>query len=212
MREEVLGRGDESRQYRFRVRLVALFLALALSPPVAPVSAATRARVGARRIPPAARASTRIAVQPIDGRGGAALRTRVAQILRRRGFRVVTSLPAVTGTAQYPGLARDNGITAFVVGGIEERAHRHSVTFLVWTGTDGSVVDRWSVGEAPGRLCGAVSRGFWPRLGRSLIRVKGPSTPTLTPARPMRIDAADDLDEPIVSDSTYFRRRRPVRD
>jgi hypothetical protein len=151
-------------------------------------------------------------VQPIAGAGGPALRAQVAQVLRARGFHVVTSLEAVTGTAQYPGLARDNSITAFVVGGIENRAHSRSVTFLVWTGSDGSVADRWSVAAEPARLCDAVSRGFWPQLGRALLRARGPYTPTLAPARPMRIDASDQQDEPLVSNSNYFRRRRPARD
>jgi hypothetical protein len=153
----------------------------------------------------------RIAVQPIAGANGPALRSQIVQILRVRGFKVVTSLPPVTGTAQYPGLAKENEITAFVVGDVEPRAHSHSVTFLVWTGLDGSVVGRWSVAAAPQQLCGAVSRGFWPRLGRSLTKIRAPFAPKIAPARPMRIDAADDLDEPIVSDS-FYRRRVPVRD
>jgi hypothetical protein len=151
-------------------------------------------------------------VQPIEGPGGPALRAEVARILRGRGFQVVTSLPSVTGTAQYPGIAKDNSISAFVVGGTEGRAHRRSVTFLVWTGSDGSVLDRWSVAAEPDHLCDAVSRGFWPRLARALTRSRGPITPTLAPARPMRIDASDQQDEPLVSNSTYFRRRRPARD
>jgi hypothetical protein len=213
-----LGREDVSRQYRFRVRLFALSLALALALPLesAPAAAAARARAAPRRLAgrmmPLSR--PRIAVQPIDGPGGAALRAQVAQILRGRGFRVVTSLAPVTGTAQYPGLAKDNDITAFVVGGIDGHPRRQSVTFLVWTGSDGSVVDRWSVGApATKELCGAVSRGFWPRLGRSLTRMRRRVPPRLTPARPMRIDAADDQDEPIASDGNgFFHRRLPVRD
>jgi hypothetical protein len=180
---------------------------------VAPASAAARSHAGYRRVArrsgPAVRA--KIAVQPIVGPNGSALRSQVVQILRGRGYRVVTSLAPVTGTAQYPGLAKENEITAFVVGDIEPRAHSHSVTFLVWTGSDGSVVGRWSVAAPPRQLCSAVSRGFWPRLGHSLARVKTPFAPKIAPARPMRIDAADDLDEPIVSDS-FYRRRAPVRD
>jgi hypothetical protein len=223
MREKLLGRNYVSRHYRFRVRLLASSLALALFLSFGPAAtsgfAATRPRMGQRRIahrsPAVPRASTRIAVQPIAGEGGSALRAQVAQLLRSRGFRVDTSLAAVTGTAQYPGLARDNSITAFVVGDIENRTRRRSITFLVWTGSDGSVLDRWSVAAEPGRLGDAVSRGFWPQLGRALTRAKGPrsaSAPVLAPARPMRIDASDELDEPLVSNSNYFRRRRPTRD
>jgi hypothetical protein len=158
---------------------------------------------------------TRVAVQPIEGQVGAALRSRVAQILRARGFRVVTSLASVTGTAQYPGLAKEHGIAAFVVAGIEEHSRSHAVTFLVWTGSDGSVADRWSLRAPPDALPGAVSRGFWPRLGRALARAKAPPSdnfPNLRPARPMRIDASDPQDEPLVSDGNFFRRRLPVRD
>jgi hypothetical protein len=165
---------------------------------------------------PAVVHSRRIAVQPIEGRDGPEVRARVARILRSRGFRVVTSLANVSGTAQYPGLAREHDIAAFVVGGIEERPRRSSITFLVWTGHDGSVKDRWSVGAAPRELPVAVSRGFWPRLGRALASAKPPPLPPgaapLAPARPMRIDAADERDEAIVSDGNFFRRRRPVRD
>jgi hypothetical protein len=151
-------------------------------------------------------------VQPIEGRDGPRLRARVAEILRRRGFRVVTSLAPVSGTAQYPGLAREHDIAAFVVGGIEERRRSKSVTFLVWTGHDGAVRDRWSVAAPPQELPGAVSRGFWPRLGRSLASVKAPPSTRMAPARPMRIDAGDEGDETIVSDGNFFRRRLPVRD
>jgi hypothetical protein len=202
----------------FRVRPFALSLLLALALPSLPLPLApagvawAAARRAPRRRPATVVRSTRIAVQPIEGRDGPRLRARVAEILRHRGFRVVTSLAPVSGTAQYPGLAREHDIAAFVVGGIEERRSRHAVTFLVWTGHDGSVKDRWSVAAPPRELAGAVSRGFWPRLGRSLASVQAPPTKRITPARTMHIDAGDERDEPIVSDGNFFRRRLPVRD
>jgi hypothetical protein len=169
-----------------------------------------------RQSPSGGRSTRIVSVQPFQGPGGAALRSQVAQILRGRGFHVLTEIPAVTGTAQYPGLARDHDVSAFVVGEIEGRAHTQSVTFLIWTGCDGSVADRWSVAAAPSELIGAVSRGFWPRLGRALARARAPSyatrPPPIPPAPPMRIDAGDSQDEPIVSDGDFFgRRRRAVR-
>jgi hypothetical protein len=202
----ILGTGGDSRQYLFCVRLFALSLVLALFLPSPPATARTRrpVRRGAAVVP-----HTRVAVQPIEGAGGPQLRARVARILRGRGFHVVTSLSPVSGTAQYPGLARDNDIAAFVVGGVEEHPRRHSITFLVWNG-DGSVTRRWSVAAPPRQLPGAVARGFWPRLGQSLALARPPGGPPLAPARPMRIDAGDEQDEPIVSDD-LFRRRRPVR-
>jgi hypothetical protein len=141
----------------------------------------------------------RIAVQPIEGPQGPALRASVAQLLRRRGFRVVTSLAPVTGTAQYPGLARDHGIAAFVVADVQPGSRSQAVTFLVWHGSNGSVARRWSVAAPASRLPQAVGRGFWPHLGRALAAARTPSSGNLPPARPMRIDASDPHDEAIVS-------------
>jgi hypothetical protein len=212
-----LGLYPVSGQYRFRVRLFALGLAISLVSAVAARGRADEARGRTRRMvrqaPSPVRSARIVSVQPFAGPGGPALRSQVAQILRARGFRVVTEIPAVTGTAQYPGLARDHDVSAFVVGEIEGRVHTQSVTFLIWTGCDGSVADRWSIAAAPGELLGAVSRGFWPRLGRALARAKAPSIAVrrpapIPPAPPMRIDAGDSQDEPIVSDGDFSGRRR----
>jgi hypothetical protein len=206
----------------FRVRHFASLLALALATILAVAASPARAasaRQHRGRVPRRAAAvvrGTAVAVQPIEGEGGPVLRSRIAQILRRRGFRVITELDAVTGTAQYPGIARDNDIAAFVVGGLEDHRHSQSVTFLIWNGRDGSVARRWSVAAAPHRLPSAVARGFWPRLGRTLAMARPPSadltSPGIAPARPMRIDAADGRDDAIVSDGNFFRRRLPIRD
>jgi hypothetical protein len=152
-------------------------------------------------------------VQPIAtlGTTGPELRTQLVRILRGRGFRVLTSLPAVSGTAQYPVLAKDHEIAAFVVAEVEERASIDVVRFLVWQGSDGTVVGRWSVTAAPKRLAGAVSKGFWPQLKRALAGAQPPPTLRLAPAKPMRIDAGSDLDEPIVTDSDLVRRVRKTQ-
>jgi hypothetical protein len=156
---------------------------------------------------------TRIAVQPIasEGATGPALRAHVARILRGRGFRVVTALPAVSGTAQYPGLAHENHIAAFVVSEVQERPTTTSVTFLVWQGLDGNVVGRWSVSAPAKRLASAVSKGFWPQLGRALAGAQPPPSKELPPAKPMRIDASSEYDEPVVSDSDLVQRVRKTQ-
>jgi hypothetical protein len=159
-----------------------------------------------------------VAVQPIGGPSGPALRERVARLLRGHGFRVVTDLPAVTGTAQYPGIARDTGIAAFVYGGFEAHARTQAVTFLVWS-AEGSVVGRWSVRATPAELRNAVGGGFWPHLGRALALARTPPSskvPRLPPAPTKRIDASDELDEPIVSEGLggfrpVLHRRRLAR-
>jgi hypothetical protein len=50
-------------------------------------------------------AAPRVAVQPFGGPETEPLRQQVAKIVTKHGFRVLTSLPAVSGTSQYPGLA-----------------------------------------------------------------------------------------------------------
>jgi hypothetical protein len=126
-------------------------------------------------------------------------------VLRSRGFRVVTSLPAVSGTAQYPGLARDRGIAAFVVADVEPHPRTHTATLLVWRGSTGSIADRWSVRAAPHDLPRAVSRGFWPHLRRALTASRTPPSGKLPDAAPMRIDAGEASDESIVSDDPRAR-------
>jgi hypothetical protein len=110
----------------------------------------------------------------------------------------MTRLPHYEGTAQYPGLARDHRLNAFVTGGVEERGSRHSVTFLVWDGTTGSVVGRWSAAAPPRYLLRAVGKGFWKNLGPAMLGTSAPPRPVdTTPAPPMRIDVSPDEDEPL---------------
>ncbi len=149
-----------------------------------------------------AAAATRIAVQPFVGPGGPELRAQVAGIVRARGLRVLTSLPAVSGTGQYPGWARDRGLAAFVVADTEDRPknnpRRRIVTFLVWHGLDGNVAERWTVSAAPRQLAREVARGFWKRLGRAIESAQPPPTTNrLLPAPPMRIDASSAADADI---------------
>ena len=68
----------------------------------------------------------------------------MVRIVRGRGFHTVTTLPRMEGTGQYPTLARDHHLAAFVTADVEERGHWQSVTFLVWNGNTGSVMGRWS--------------------------------------------------------------------
>src|SRR5438552_10004361 len=71
----------------------------------------------------------RVSVQPFTqspanagvGELGPALRAQIARLLRERGARVLTSVPRVAGTGQYPSLAHDNRLAAFVTGDLEER-------------------------------------------------------------------------------------------
>jgi hypothetical protein len=191
--------------------LVALLVGLGLAAPAPEALAAKRTRGRARAHHAAPRAKrppswTRVAVQPIAGPGGPALRAQVVRMLRRRGYPVITSLPAVSGTAQYPGMARDRRVAAFVVAELAERPGRNAATFLVWHGDSGDVADRWTVAAHPKKLPLAVARGFWRELGGAIGGARPPAGPrTLPPARPMRIDAGDPIDEPIVSGNGFSR-------
>lgn len=135
----------------------------------------------------------RVAVQPLEGAGGAALRALVSRIVRGRGYRPVTTLPRYDGTGQYPSLAREGHLTAFVTGDVEERGKWASVTFLVWNGLTGSVLGRWTT-SAPVALLGkAVGKGFWQHLGPAVKRAEAPPVPMDQQEAPaMRIDASDD--------------------
>jgi hypothetical protein len=147
-------------------------------------------------------------VQPIGGTAGPALRGQLARYLQQKGFRVLMSLPAASGTAQYPGMARDNRLAAFVVTDVTEHGHSVTATFLVWH-SEGGVADRWTVWAPDKRLWRTVAKGFWQHLGKALTECKAPPSEELGPAPPMHIDAGDPLDEPIVSDDG-LRQRAPV--
>jgi hypothetical protein len=195
------------------VRVLVALLACVLVSIAAPASARSLrgGRGSTRKAPanPAPPPGTRIAVQPISGVVGPSLRAQITRILQQRGVRVLTSLPAASGTAQYPGLASEHRVAAFVVTDVTERGHSASVTFLIWH-SDGSVTGRWSVWASDKKLPRAVAKGFWKQLGRPLSECKAPPSEELGPAPPMRIDAGSPLDESIVSDDGLSRRRAPI--
>ena len=86
---------------------------------------ASHGRARASRPPePRVAPGLRVSVQPIAGEHGPALRAQIARILRGRGCRVTTALAAVSGTGQYPELARDNRLSAFVVADLVEGTRR----------------------------------------------------------------------------------------
>jgi hypothetical protein len=138
--------------------------------------------------------SPRISVQPLQGPGDVVLRRQIARMVRARGFRVVTSIPAVAGTAQYVTLAREHRLAGFVTADIEERRTRNTITLLVWSGATGSVVGRWSTSAPPKRLPRALARGFWKNLGKAIKTAEAPPSNYLPPAPPMRIDAGTPLE------------------
>jgi hypothetical protein len=137
-----------------------------------------------------AEAATRVSVQPIEGALGPDLRKQVARMLRGKGFRVLTSVDRVQGTGQYLTLARDHRLAAFVSADIEERKTRHTITFLIWNGANGSVLARWSASAAPKRLPKAVAKGFWKHLKQALQDAAAPARPQqMEEAPPMFVDA-----------------------
>lgn len=155
-------------------------------------------RAGRPHAPPAGQI---VAVQPIEGTQGAPLRALVSRIMRSRGFRAMTSLPHYDGTGQYPALARDHHLTAFVTGDVDERGKWSSITFLVWNGASGSVIGRWTASGPTASLGRAVGRGFWSHLGPAVQHAVPPPLPIEQQQAPaMRIDASDSMrDEPIAS-------------
>jgi hypothetical protein len=137
----------------------------------------------------------KVAVQPIDGPANMSpLRALVVRIVRGRGFRTVTNLPRYEGTGQYPGLARDHHLAAFVTADVEDRGQWQRITFLVWNGATGSVLGRWTASGPARVLPRAVGRGFWAHLGPAMLKAEAPASAQLDPAPPMRIDASDQLD------------------
>lgn len=164
---------------------------------------ATTAQARGRRSSHAGRSTVGqvVAVQPIPGEQGAPLRALVSRIVRSRGFRPMTSLPHYDGTGQYPALAREHHVTAFVTGDVEERGKWASITFLVWNGVSGSIIGRWTASGPSAALGRAVGRGFWAHLGPAMQRAVPPPLPIdQQQAPPMRIDASESLrDEPIAA-------------
>lgn len=134
-------------------------------------------------------AAPRVAVQPFGGPETEALRKQVASIVGKHGFRVLTSLAQVSGTSQYPGLAKDKNLSAFVVGDVVEKGKRVSLSFLIWQGIDGSVLGRWEVAGPKKKIAGRLAKEFWKRLGPSIEKAMAPPSDVLPPAPPMRINA-----------------------
>jgi hypothetical protein len=142
-------------------------------------------------------AAPRVAVQPFGGAETEPLRQQVAKIVTKHGFRVLTSLSAVSGTSQYPGLAKDKRLAAFVVGEAALRGNRVSLTFLVWQGLDGSVIGRWEVAGQKTTISRTLARDFWKRLGRAIGKAHAPPSDYLPPAPPMRINAGTPLADSV---------------
>jgi hypothetical protein len=151
-------------------------------------------------------------VQPISGAVGPSLRGQLSRLLQQRGFRVLTSVPPASGTSQYPGMAREHRVAAFLVTDVTEHGRSLTVTFLVWNG-EGGVADRWSVWAPDKKLWRAVAKGFWQHLGRALCESQNPPADEFGPAPPpMHIDAGEPLvDEPIVSGGDFVRKAPILR-
>ena len=150
-----------------------------------------------------AHAAPRVAVQPFGGPETEPLRKQVAGIVGRHGFRVLTSLSSVSGTSQYPGLAKDKHLSAFVVADVVDKGNRVSMSFLIWQGIDGSVVGRWEVAGPKQKLARRLAKEFWKRLGPAIGRAIAPPSDVLPPAPPMRINAGT----PIADSADPIRGR-----
>jgi hypothetical protein len=136
----------------------------------------------------------RVAVQPLEGPVGASLRQQIARLVRDHGFHVLTSLPRVDGTAQYPEVARDHRLAAFVTCDLEEHKTRQTLTILIWDGARGDVLGRWSARGSAKALAKMLSREFWKKLGPALEKAQAPLSTELEEAPPMRIDAGSPVD------------------
>ena len=140
-------------------------------------------------LPAGAFASPRVAVQPFGGPETEPFRQQVAKIIGRHGFKVLTSLTGVSGTSQYPGLAKEKHLSAFVVADADDRGERIILSFLVWQGIDGNVIGRWEVGGPKKLMAGRLAKEFWRRLGPTISKAHAPPSDELGPAAPMRINA-----------------------
>jgi hypothetical protein len=139
--------------------------------------------------PTIAWARPRVAVQPFGGPETEPYRRQVAKIVGRHGYRVVTSLRAVSGTGQYPGLAKEKALKAFVVAHADDKGKRIILSFLVWQGIDGNVIGRWEVSSPKKQMARRIARDFWRRLGPAISMARAPFPDEPPPAPPMRINA-----------------------
>jgi len=155
-------------------------------------------------LPATAWAAPRVAVQPFDGPETGPYRKLVAKIVARHGYRVVTTLRAVSGTGQYPGLAKEKKLKAFVVAHADDKGRRIILSFLVWQGIDGSVIGRWEVSGPKKKMGSKITRDFWRRLGPAISKARAPFPDEPPPAPPMRINAGS-------STITIPARRKRVR-
>jgi hypothetical protein len=156
---------------------------------------------------PLAWAGSRVAVQPFSGPDpdSKTVRHQVARIVANHGFRVLTSVPPVSGTGQYPQIARARELKAFVVADIEQKGRRLAMTFLVWQGLDGSVVGRWEVATNKTTLPRLLRRDFWRKLGAAIEKSMAPPSTRLAPAPTMYIDASSHHDGAVTG--VAWRRR-----
>lgn len=134
-------------------------------------------------------ASPRVAVQSFGGPETEPFRRQVVRIVGKHGFKVVTSLANVSGTSQYPGLAKRKRLSAFVVADVVERGKRICLSFIVWQGIDGSVIGRWEVTGPKKKLLRQLTREFWKRLGPAIEKAHAPPSDVLPPAPTIRINA-----------------------
>jgi hypothetical protein len=141
-------------------------------------------------------AGPRVAVQPFSGpdADSALVRRHVARIVANHGFAVMTSIPAVSGTGQYPQIAREHELKAFVVADIDKRGNRLAMTILIWQGADGSVVGRWELAAYREKLAGLLYKGFWKKLGPAIAKAIAPPSTHFDPAPTMHIDASSPYD------------------
>ena len=142
-------------------------------------------------------AASRVSVQPFGGSETEPLRKQVASIVGKHGFRVLTSLSTVSGTSQYPGLAKDKNLSAFVVADVVERGNRVSLSFLIWQGIDGSVIGRWEVAGPKKKIARRLAKEFWKRLGPAIAKAIAPPSGILPPAPPMRINAGTPIADSV---------------
>jgi Amt family ammonium transporter len=152
--------------------------------------------------PRAADAKSTISVQPFSGQKSDALRDQVAGLIRRRGFTVLTSIPRLDDPDQYPAVARERQVSAFVTGEISrsQRARaRRTVTVAVWNGATGLKLGQWAATAPPHRLSSVVARDVLRKLGDALQHADPPPPPPAPekqPAPPASANANDSSRSP----------------